>query len=69
MSWQQRNTGLGLINGDASVGGGAQNYSGDSEFLAIKARSQKWYIGVQNESTSSSSDFFIGLSSSEATDI
>ena len=32
MSWQQRNTGLGLINGDASVGGGAQNYSGDSEF-------------------------------------
>ena len=66
MSWQQRNTGLGLINGDASVGGGAQNYSGDSEFLAIKARSQKWYIGVQNESTSSSSDFFIGLRDNEA---
>ncbi|MBI1287991.1 MAG: hypothetical protein GC178_10465 [Flavobacteriales bacterium] len=53
------------VNGDAEVGGGSTDYDGDSENLTIRSQSQNWYMAVQNESTSSESDFFIGQSYTE----
>ena len=70
MAWETESKSkmTGTVDTDATIGGGSQNYSGDAETLAIEARGETWYVGVQNESDASSSDFFIGLSSSEATD-
>ncbi|OQX75944.1 MAG: hypothetical protein B6D61_09545 [Bacteroidetes bacterium 4484_249] len=53
------------VEGDVEIGGGSPDYDGPSEFLTIDARSDQWYLGVQNESSASESDFFIGLSATE----
>ncbi len=52
------------VNGDAIIGGGS---SGDAsaEFMSIRAQSDIWYLGVQNEGSQAASDFFIGKSSLE----
>ncbi|MCA9726271.1 MAG: hypothetical protein R3E12_13405 [Candidatus Eisenbacteria bacterium] len=54
------------VAGDVFIGGGADGATdGASESLIIKAQSEDWVIGVQNESTAGASDFFIGLDSTE----
>ena len=67
MAWESESSSkiVGTIDTDSNVGGGSQNFSGDAETLAIKARAETWFIGVQNESTASESDLFIGLKSDE----
>ena len=68
MAWQSESKSkiTGTVDTDATVGGGSQNYSGNAETLAIKGRADTWYVGVQNESTASASDFFIGLANEES---
>ena len=63
MAWETESNSRisGRIDADTSVGGGSSSYTGDSETLRITARSDDWYIGVQNESSAGGSDFFIGL--------
>jgi len=54
------------VAGDVSVGGGTEGLiDGNSEFVSIRATSDTWYIGTQNEGTVADSDFFIGTSSVE----
>ncbi len=53
------------VVGDMNIGGENSAYDGNSEFLGIEGRNDKWYLGVQNETSASATDFFIGLSSSE----
>lgn len=67
MSWESESNSKisGAIDVDATIGGGSSNYTGDAETLKISARAKEWYIGVQNESSDSSSDFFVGLSDVE----
>ena len=67
MGWETESQSklIGSTIADTSIGGGSSNYTDDAEVLLIKARSDTWYIGAQNESSSSDSDFFIGLSDSE----
>jgi len=67
------NVGIGITNpdqpldvaGDIELGGGSTRFDGASEALKIKGRSDTWYAGVQNETTISASDFFIGKSATE----
>lgn len=54
-----------VVSGDAEIGGGSSDYDGNSESLVISGQSEGWYLGVQNESTASESDFFIGLDFTE----
>lgn len=53
------------VNGDAEVGGGSSDHDGNSEYFAIHGQSDDWFLAVQNESSSSASDFFIGQSYTE----
>ena len=70
MAWENESQSKfsGNINTDAFVGGGSENYSGDAEAFAIKARGDTWYLGVENAASVSSSDFFIGLTDGSGTD-
>ena len=70
MAWESESKSrrVGTIDTDSNVGGGSQNFSGAAETLAIKARGETWFIGVQNETTAAASDLFIGLGDDEATD-
>ena len=65
MAWETESKSkmTGTVDTDATIGGGSQNYSGDAETLAIEARGETWYVGAENKSSPSASDFFIGLSS------
>lgn len=53
------------VKGDAVVGGGSTDFDLNSENLRIDGQSEQWYLGVQNESSASSTDFFIGKSGTE----
>ena len=70
MAWESESKSrrVGTIDTDSNVGGGSQNFSGAAETLAIKARGETWFIGVQNETTAAASDLFIGLGDDETTD-
>ena len=70
MAWQSESLSkrVGTIDSDSAIGGGSQNFSGDAETLQIRAQSETWFMGVQNEATVGNSDFFIGLDENEVTD-
>jgi hypothetical protein len=50
------------LYGDMFMGGGASDYDGGYERIQIFAQSGNWSLGVQNESTSTWTGFFIGTS-------
>ena len=68
MAWQTESTSrqLGTINSNSVIGGGAENFSDDAETLAISGQSDTWFLGVQNETAASDTDFFIGLANEES---
>lgn len=49
-------------DGDARVGGGPSGYDSSSEHLALRAQGDTWYVGGENDASTSGSDFFIGKS-------
>ena len=54
------------VAGDARIGGRSEGATdGDSEYIGIEGQSFTWVLGVQNESTSGASDFFIGHGQTE----
>ena len=54
------------VAGDARIGGRTEGATdGDSEYIGIEGQSFTWVLGVQNESTSGASDFFIGHGQTE----
>jgi len=46
-------------NGDFFIGGGDTRYDNVSEALVIRARTEDWYVGVENSNASVFTDFFI----------
>ena len=50
---------------DVIIGGSVGNFDNSAEYMSIQARSDVWYVGVQNEITVGGTDFFIGKSSLE----
>ncbi|MEA2042910.1 MAG: hypothetical protein U9N85_10200 [Bacteroidota bacterium] len=53
------------VNGDVETGAGDSGYDGFAEIISIRAQSDLWVMGVQNETTEGESDFFIGKNYSE----
>lgn len=51
--------------GDVIFGGGSSDADGNGEFIQIKAESDSWYIGAQNETSAALTDFYIGQASDE----
>ncbi len=50
------------VNGDVTIGGGADNHDGDTEYMVIHGEKDSWALGVENQGGFLPTDFFIGKS-------